>query len=108
MTTQYPKFTASKFETKLITQIAQRACAMAKRIGGFNYAYQTALMDIEACHCNGCELDLQKLLDAPDGDFGHDVFGIRRFIDRRTGKLGGCFLPRCAMPGKVTADGNDK
>lgn len=103
MTTQYPQFTASKFETQLIVKIAQRAHFMAKKFG-FGYAQHTAVMDIEACHCNGCELDLQKLLDAGDGDFGHDVFGIRRFIDRRTGKLGGCFLPRCAMPEKVTAD----
>jgi len=107
MTTQYPQFTASKFETKLIVKIAQRAGGMAKKLG-FGYAYQTALMDIEACHCNGCPLDLQKLLDAPDSDFGHDVFGIRRFLDRRTGKLGSCFLPRTAMPSKVTADGNDE
>ena len=42
------------------------------------------------------ELDLQKLLDAPDGDFGHDVFGIRRHINRQTGELENCFLPRCA------------
>lgn len=53
-------------------------------------------MDLTACHCNGCELDLDRLLLAPDPDFGHDVCGIRRHIDRRTGKLGGCFLPRCA------------
>lgn len=46
---------------------------------------------------SGCELDLQKLLDAPDGDFGHDVFGIRRHINRQTGELGDCFLPRCAV-----------
>lgn len=54
------------------------------------------LMDLTACHLNGCTIDLPRLLAAPDTDFAHDVFGIRRHIDRETGGLGGCFLPRCA------------
>lgn len=56
----------------------------------------TAVMDIDACHSNGCSLQLDKLLNADDANFAHDVFGIRRFIDRTTGKLDGCFLPRSA------------
>jgi hypothetical protein len=55
-------------------------------------------MDITATHCNGCPLDLEKFLAAPDGDFGHDVFGIRHHINRRTGELENMFLPRCALP----------
>lgn len=53
-------------------------------------------MDIEATHSNGCPLDLQKLLDFPDFDFFHDVFGIERHLNRTNGKLENCFLPRCA------------
>ncbi len=92
-----PQFTASKAEHQLIIKIAQRLQPIADAYG-IDVDYTSLCMDIEACHCNGCELDLQKLLDAPDSDFGHDVFGIRRHINRRTGQLEDCFLPRCAMP----------
>ena len=53
-------------------------------------------MDLTVCHLNGCPLDLEKLLDSPLGDFGHDVSGIRQFLDRTTGKLTECFFPRSA------------
>ena len=91
------KFAASRFELQLIAKIAARDVQLAAGYGA-TYKQQDAMMDIEACHSNGRPLDLQKLLAADDGTFGHDVFGIRRHLDRETGKLGGCFLPRCAMP----------
>lgn len=53
-------------------------------------------MDIAAVHCNGNKLDLEKLLNADNFNFNHDVFGIMRHIDRTTGKLQDCFLPRCS------------
>lgn len=53
-------------------------------------------MDLEATNCNGCPLNFQKLLDFPDFDFNHDIAGIRRHIDRSTGRLGDCFSPRCS------------
>ena len=53
-------------------------------------------MDIVATHMNGCPLDLDKLLSSPDPDFLHDVFGIKHHINRKTGKLEDCFVPRCA------------
>tara|TARA_R100001530_G_scaffold135251_2_gene112005 strand:- start:201 stop:494 length:294 start_codon:yes stop_codon:yes gene_type:complete len=52
------------------------------------------LMDIEAAHCNGNPLRLQELLDADDLDFAHDIIGIVRNIDRTTGELMNCFVPR--------------
>jgi hypothetical protein len=55
-------------------------------------------MDLTACHCNGTRIDLDKLLNADDFNFVHDVAGIAGHIDRDTGKIGGHFLPRCAMP----------
>lgn len=55
-------------------------------------------MDINACHCNGCPLDLEKLLAFDDANFFHDLYGIRRHINRKTGQLEDCFLPRCAKP----------
>ena len=56
-------------------------------------------MDLTACHCNGCPLDLQRLLKAPLGDFGHDINGITAHMDRNTGQLLDCFVPRYAAAG---------
>lgn len=61
---------------------------------GFQYDQMAAIMDIDACHNNGNPLKLQKLLDADDFNFAHDVFGIRQHIDRHTGQLLDCFVPR--------------
>lgn len=41
-------------------------------------------------------IDWQKLLYADDLTFIHDVGGIHRHLQRWDGKLGGCFVPRCA------------
>ncbi len=54
------------------------------------------MMDIEACHCNGCPLRLDELLQSNNFDFLHDVAGIYRNLDRLTGTLQDCFLPRFA------------
>lgn len=91
------EFTVTKPEALRITRIAQRAVEFSKK-HGLDIDYEQIEMDITACHCNGCPLDLQKLLDSKDSDFGHDVLGIRRYIDRSTGKLTECFDPRCSMP----------
>ena len=53
-------------------------------------------MDLTACHVT-TPLDLAQLLAFTDGTFGHDVFGIQRHLNRKTGLLGDCFLPRCAL-----------
>jgi len=42
------------------------------------------------------KINLQKLIDSGDFDFGHDISGICAHIDSETGKLKDCFLPRCA------------
>jgi hypothetical protein len=55
------------------------------------------MMDMGACHCNGCPLRLADLLAADDFNFAHDVSGIHRHLDRATGKLVGGFLPRLAV-----------
>lgn len=51
-------------------------------------------MDITAVHANGCTLRLADLLHADEFDFSHDIFGIRRHLNRDTGKLENCFSPR--------------
>ena len=52
-------------------------------------------MDILATHLNGCPLNLKKLLETDDFNFMHDILGIGNCIDRNTGKLKNCFVPRC-------------
>lgn len=91
------EFTATKEEAKTIMQIVGRAVKLGTTLEVLVDPMQLA-MDIEACHCNGCPLKLDALLKARDSDFGHDVFGIRRYLDRETGKLTRCFLPRYAEP----------
>ena len=54
-------------------------------------------MSLAACHANGCPLDFARLLEARRFDFYHDVNGILRHIDRSTGQLQNCFLPRFAQ-----------
>ena len=91
------KWAATILEADLIHKIANRALELAEKAGVAGYEKQTLMMDLEACHCNGCPLELEKLLAARDGDFGHDVFGIARKMNRETGELTDCFLPRYAV-----------
>jgi len=58
--------------------------------------YLSLEMDISAVHVNGCQLRLKELLEAPNYSFLHDVFGIQRNINRKTGKLKNCFCPQFA------------
>lgn len=85
--------TANNAELRTIAAIGRRAERLADSVG-VQYRTLEAMMDIEACHCNGNPLRLRELLDADDSNFSHDVFGVRRHIDRETGNLTGCFVPR--------------
>lgn len=55
------------------------------------------LLDLSAAH-QTIGLCLDELLAADDGNFGHDVFGIQRHMNRDTGKLENGFMPRFAKP----------
>jgi hypothetical protein len=89
------KWEATKREHELIREIVKRAGEISTA-HTLDFNPLDFSMDIEAVHCNGCRLDLESILKASDSDFGHDIFGIRRYIDRDTGKLTDCFVPRCA------------
>ena len=89
------KWSSNKAEMEIEAKIAQRAVAMAQKYY-LQYDQMTAVMDIDATHNNGCPLKLAELLAADDTDFAHDVFGIRANLDRKTGKLMNCFVPRYA------------
>jgi hypothetical protein len=93
-------FTVSKTDGEKIREIAKRAHALAVEADVADADFRmTMTMDLTACHANGCPLKLEELLAAEPFDFSHDVFGIRRHLNRETGELGGCFLPRFAAKG---------
>lgn len=54
-------------------------------------------MDLAAAHAT-CPLRLEELAGAPAFDFAHDLVGIYRHLNRETGELENCFVPRLAAP----------
>ncbi len=75
-------------DTRLVHECMKRAGKLNPEIDGMALS-----MDLTAAHINQ-PLKLEELLATDDGNFGHDVFGIQRHIDRDTGELSNCFLPR--------------
>jgi hypothetical protein len=59
-----------------------------------------AHMDLSATHVH-CPLRLAELRDADQFNFAHDMYGIQGHLDRSTGKLTRCLLPRFAAPPTV-------
>ena len=83
-------------EIALIVKIAKR---VESELENYPDDRRTIIMDLTACHANGCPLQLSELLVANRGDFAHDIYGIRKAINRTTGKLTeDCFTPRYAQP----------
>lgn len=86
----------TKGDNKLICEIVDRAAAMARR-HGLDYHQRDILMDLTACHLNAYKLRLKDLRDTDDVmSFSHDIYGIRQHLNRETGKLEDCFVPRFA------------
>lgn len=76
-------------------KIADRAPAdLVTRVGG----RVSLMMDMLAADgVNGNPpIDLDALAQADDFNFIHDVAGVCRHLDRTTGKLTDCFIPRFA------------
>ncbi len=82
----------------VIGLIARKANKYSKSFGVGKIDKQAAEMDIQATHCNGCKLDLLKMLDGSPADVLHDIYGIARCLDRQTGELKNYFCPRFALP----------
>jgi hypothetical protein len=65
---------------------------------------QTITMDLIACHKNAVPLNLERMADWKRFfDIAHDIHGINRHLDRRTGKLLNCFVPRFADTTRTVA-----
>lgn len=89
-------FRVSEGERDLISRLADRASILAKKQGVKRFDKTACMMDLTATHANGCPLDFDRLLVADDFNFSHDIAGIQRHLDRSTGQLTDCFLPRFA------------
>lgn len=87
------KFNVSKADGELIHAIVDRAMAM-RSVRSITTDKFSLVMDVTACHANGCPLRLADLLAADDFNFVHDVIGIYGAIDRDSGVLAGVFSPR--------------
>jgi hypothetical protein len=55
------------------------------------------LLDLTVCHANGTSLDLAAMLTGPILDVDHDLTGLRRHMNRRTGAMEDLFQPRFAV-----------
>lgn len=100
MTIQFATFTSE--EMNLAMQIAKRAVSEVFNPADIKHDVMDVTMDLEATSAT-CPLDLQKLADFDAGNFGHDIAGIYRHLNRETGEMMNCFVPRCALPETVAA-----
>ena len=87
-----------------IIEVMQRYQALLQRMGHPQVDGMDLHMGLTACHANGCPMDWEKLKNADDFTLAHDVAGISRHINRRTGKLENCFLPRCHARAETEAE----
>jgi hypothetical protein len=86
-------FTMTKADAVLLAAVVARVNLKDRMTPS---AQRDFMMDVQATHANGCPLDFTKWLSFDDFSFWHDVRGIQRHIDRQSGELRNCFLPRCA------------
>ena len=91
-------FRVSARDARIIQAIVSRAEGMERarrdRFAPARFDRLSASMDITACHANGNPLRLEELLGADDFNFAHDFYGIQAHLDRQSGELRDCFVPR--------------
>jgi hypothetical protein len=83
----------TKADFALLVKVAER---VERDIPSYPDKRQALVMDLNACHSNGCPLDFTGLLAADPLDFSHDILEIRHNLNRRTGQLEEFFVPRYA------------
>lgn len=89
-------FNVTPEESALIERIAERAQTEIFDKYNVQQDQLDTIMDLSATIAQGCPLRLEELLNADSFNFAHDLTGIRRHINRETGHLENCFLPRFA------------
>ena len=85
-------FDLDPMDRKYVTEIAQRA---AKIIPGTDVL--NCVMDLSVVHNHAFKLDFERMLSADDYNLAHDIAGIAYHLNRTTGKLRDCFVPRFAV-----------
>jgi hypothetical protein len=78
---------------------------IANRTKMYGQGRMTLLMDLECVHAS-IGLRLDDMLASDDSNFWHDIYGISANINRRTGKLENCFLPRFAKSNTIQGSDN--
>lgn len=84
-------------DTQIVSAIAERYIREVEKLNIKHRSKLDIMMDIEATHCNGNPLKLAELLKADLFNFMHDVSGIQNSLNRATGKLENCFVPRFSL-----------
>lgn len=93
------KFDATDNELAVVRKISRRAAHLIRTYGDQRKHSAIRLhvtMDLLATHANGCPLDFTRMKEADDFNLMHDVAGIGNHLNRETGRLENCFLPRFA------------
>ena len=85
--------TIGKEEWDVVCKVMDKASALFP-----NYKRITMGLDLLNAH-DDVGIDFSRLLAFDNMDFIHDIMGIRNNMNRETGKLENCFLPRCAKTG---------
>lgn len=81
-------------EREAVDRIVTRAVALYRR-GRITRERADIMIDISVVH-HKLPLRLLEMAEAPDFDLIHDISGINRHLDRKTGELRDCFVPRFA------------
>lgn len=90
-------------EIFLMNRIMDRAFELNVGYTHGKNARLTMFMDLENANQH-IPLDFEKLLAFDNFNFAHDICGIQAHMNRATGKIEDCFLPRCAKPSKEEQD----
>jgi len=92
MTIDWNKIGGDEFKT--IRKIVDRASDLLTE-QDVKHDKLSLLMDVQAAHL-ACPLRLADMLTANESDLMHDISGIVRHLNRETGELMDCFVPRHA------------
>lgn len=90
----FDEINTSKKDMRTIRSIVLKFIARFPEAEKINWT-----MDLMACHHTN-PLRLEELLQTDDLNFFHDILGINQNINRTTGELENCFIPRYSVPEK--------
>lgn len=96
------RFNMSEDDREIIDKITERAMALEDkyadgvRLGKRENRQMMWVMDLLQVNDHN-PLRFKDLAEADDGNFAHDIFGIRRHLNRSSGKLEDCFRPRFSV-----------